>query len=234
MVTRVVSAFESYSASDAAKVAAHGGIVVYPTETAYAIGCSAIVESAAKKVFELKRRDLRKPLPVIVASKAMAGKFVRIDPKAELLIDAFMPGPLTLVAAKKGEKVYAGDRSTLAFRISSSVFCREFSALLGAPIVSTSANISSEETVYSIDKALEIYEGKVDLIVSAGDLTVTPTSTIVDVTGTPKIVRKGLISMIQIENALKGRKGSKVHDAKKAKRAGKGKTASRKPRRASK
>ena len=235
MKTRVVSVHEHDVSIVASHVIKSGGVVAYPTETAYAIGCSALNHDAAKKVFSLKQRHLSKPLPVIMASKAMAAEYLRFTPGVEKLISHFMPGPLTIVAPKTGKLIYAGDMESLAFRISSNLFARELSLLSSAPIVSTSANISGFEPVYEISKIIELFDGKVDLIVSGGDLEPKATSTIVDLTGKkPKILREGPIKKAAVLKVLKGggRVGStKGKIGKKAHKSSRAKSTRRKKRR---
>jgi L-threonylcarbamoyladenylate synthase len=203
MKTRVISAFDRDAERDAARVVSGGGVFVYPTETSYAIGCDATNHDAALRVFSLKKRELAKPLPVIVASKAMAQRFIELTPAAEALVNRFMPGPLTIVARKRGLVVYAGDRKSLAFRISSSTFAREVSMLCGVPVISTSANLSGDAAIYDVNKAIERFDGKVELIVAAGMLPATPASTIIDVTGSPKIVREGPVSRSLVLKTLR-------------------------------
>ncbi len=205
MKTRVVSVYDRDAPVVASRAIKAGGVVAYPTETAYAIGCSALNHDAAKRVFSLKRRHLSKPLPVIVASKAMAAEYVRVSPQVDKLISHFMPGPLTIIAPKTGKQIFAGDRDSLAFRISSDLFARELSLLSSAPIVSTSANLSGSEPVHEIGRVVGLFDGKADLIVDGGDLEPSATSTIVDLTGKkPEILREGPVKKAAVLKLLRG------------------------------
>lgn len=220
-MTRVISVYEHDAAQQAAKVIAEGGVVVYPTETSYAIGCSALDRKAVKRVYELKKRDGSKALPVITASKAMTARFVELDSDADALIAAFMPGAFTLVCRKKKKapKIYAGDDETLGFRISSNPFCRELSLLCDAPIISTSANVSGKGPAYSLEPVLVDFDGHVELIVSGGELHPRPPSTIVCLAYGLKFLREGSITKKQVQKALgkAGKTGKK--NAKSTKRA---------------
>ena len=222
-VTLIIPAGAPDAAARAAKIVKSGGIIVYPTETAYGMGCSALDRGACERIFELKGRDAGKPLPVIVADRKMAEKYLYLDAKAAVLIEKFMPGPLTIIARKKkDEKIFAGDGETLAFRVSSSGFCREVSKLANAPIVSTSANISGGGEIYGFAKAMEAFYGKADAIVDGGDLAPVPPSTIVKMTGNEaEVVREGPISGEEIFESLDAAKEIAGKNANGATTAGK-------------
>jgi L-threonylcarbamoyladenylate synthase len=172
-----------------------GGIVIYPTETAYAIGADSTNRRAENKIYKIKGREKRKRLSVIVSDIEMAKKYVKLSPHAMLLAKKFMPGPLTLVCPRKKSK------QTLAWRISSNPIARRLSAKLGKPITATSANLSGKRPIYD-PRALEIFKGKVDIIIDAGNLPKRKVSTIFDVQR-KKILRRGPITKAQILKILK-------------------------------
>jgi len=178
----------------AADVMALGGIVVYPTETSYALGCSGLDKGAVARVYAIKARDKSKPLPLIMADAMMVAKFTVSTPAQMRLVEKFMPGPLTIASKKRVAIPAAGAAKTVAFRIPSFEFARKASAILGAPIVSTSANLSGEAAVYDIIRIVELFARKADLIVDGGNLSKVPASTIVCLLGAPKILRPGPIS----------------------------------------
>lgn len=189
-VNRCVSALEK------------GGIVVYPTETSYGIGCSISSGKAIKKIYKIKNRRRDKPLPIIVADLEMAKKYAKPNKNALLLMQKFMPGPLTLIAPKTKKVPNVLSRNGIAFRVSGSCFARELSRKLGKAIVSTSANIDEPE-IYSSKKAIKRFFGKADIIVDAGDLKRVKTSTIFDMKS-GKVVRKGPIGIRKIKKVLSG------------------------------
>ena len=78
-----------------------GKVIVYPTETCYALGCDATSEKACKRIFEIKKRSKEKKLPIIVANLKMAKEYACFDKDALKLAKAFWPGPLTLLLKKK-------------------------------------------------------------------------------------------------------------------------------------
>jgi len=193
----------------AADVMALGGIVVYPTETAYALGCSGLDGKAVGRVYAIKGRDKSKPLPLIMADALMVSKFTVSTPAQARLVKTFMPGPLTIAAKKKITISASGNAKTIAFRIPAIEFARKTSSLLGAPIVSTSANLSGESAVYDISQIVELFARKADLIVDAGNLSQVPASTIVCLLGAPKILRAGPISDREVLAVASGQASGK-------------------------
>lgn len=168
--------------------------MVYPTETSYALGCSGLDRKAVGRVYAIKGRDKSKPLPLIMADALMVSRFTVSTPAQRRLVQKFMPGPLTIAAKKKLAIPASGAAKTVAFRIPATAFARKASELLGAPIVSTSANLSGEAAIYEICQIVDLFARKADLIVDAGNLSQVPASTIVCLLGAPKILRKGPIS----------------------------------------
>ncbi len=126
-----------------------GGLVVYPTETFYALGCLATLHAAVERIVAVKGRPGDKPLPLIIADWSMAGRYVRLEGTALDLARRFWPGPLSIVAdvdpavsplARDGE-----GRS--AVRMSPHPIAARLCLEAGGPLVSSSANISGRPPV---------------------------------------------------------------------------------------
>jgi len=177
-----------------------GGLVIYPTETSYGLGCKATSRQALRKIFKIKKRDMNKKLPVIVADKKMALAYFKLNKNAIKLIDKFMPGPLTLIAEAKNKMPPEIGGKKIAFRISSNKFASELSKAINCPIASTSANISGKGNIYEEKKLTQFYDF-VDVIFSAGNLKKEKPSTIYDSIEN-KMVRNGPISKKIIEKTL--------------------------------
>ncbi len=174
-----------------------GGLVVYPTETAYALGCDPENRAAVKKLFTLKKRDASKPLPLIAASPKMARAFCALDRYSRMISDAFWPGPLTLVAPD-----FRG-KGTIALRVSSAPWPTALSAALGRPIVSTSANISGRKTRYDVASILHDLGASPDVVLDAGVLKTTRPSTVVRARGgLVEILREGPVSEEDLHREL--------------------------------
>ncbi len=187
----------------AAKAIAQGEVVVIPTETCYALAANATDEAAVKKIFQLKERDENKPVPVIASSLHMMQEHCKVNPVAEFLANAFMPGPLTLIVEKTSSIPDIVSREGVGFRISSNTFARAISSEAGVPITATSANKSGEPSLYNAWQVREAFSGKVPVIVLTGDLQQIPASTVVDTRCLPpKLVREGPIPWSEIQAQL--------------------------------
>lgn len=126
-----------------------GNVLIYPTETMYALGCLATQHEAARTVCTLKGRPAIKPLPLIVADWDMARAFLELQPEEARLARLFWPGPLSLVL-RTGSAISSLCRDGLglsAVRMSPHPVARELCARAGAPLVSSSANQSGQEAV---------------------------------------------------------------------------------------
>ncbi|PIU21578.1 MAG: threonylcarbamoyl-AMP synthase [Candidatus Diapherotrites archaeon CG08_land_8_20_14_0_20_34_12] len=178
----------------------NGGIIIYPTETSYGLGCKATSKKALKRIFEIKKRGIGKKLPVIISGEKMAADFFILNADAKKLIARFMPGPLTLIAKAKKRMPKEIGLNKVAFRISSNKFACGLSEAINCPLVSTSTNISGEKNIYK-EKELLDFEHCVDLIFSAGNLKPRKPSTIYDLTEN-KIAREGEIKKEMIEKTI--------------------------------
>ncbi|OIO26120.1 threonylcarbamoyl-AMP synthase [Candidatus Micrarchaeota archaeon CG1_02_55_22] len=188
----------------AAKAILAGGIVIYPTETAYGMGADATNPAALKKVCDLKKREIGKALSIITADLGMMREYGNINPIVEYLANAFLPGPLTLVVEKtdKLPDEISPDKS-IAFRIPSNHFARGLVSTVGSPITATSANISGESQIYRETEVIQAFDGKVPIILTTGDLAEVPPSTILDTRiYPPKILREGPIPWHEIKTVL--------------------------------
>ena len=145
-----------------------GGLILYPTDTVWGIGCDATNESAVQRVFQLKNRSERKALICLVSSLQMLEQIVGKVPEVVLQILKNTAKPTTIIYENpKGiaQNLIASD-NTLAIRMVKDEFCEQLIQKFGKPIVSTSANISSKKTPQSFQEiSQEILEG-VDYIVN--------------------------------------------------------------------
>jgi L-threonylcarbamoyladenylate synthase len=185
----------------AAEILKRGGMIVYPTETAYGLGVDATNEPAVTKVFNLKKRMPAKAFHVIVSDTAMAKNYVDWTPLAEELAKKYLPGPLTLVLKKKPfvSDILTGGLPTLGIRMPDYNFCLDLAKAFGKPYTATSANISNEATCYSVNQVMLQFGDEitaVDLVVDGGLLPGVLPSTVVDATGdAPKVLRPGPIAL---------------------------------------
>ena len=183
-----------------------GELVVYPTETFYAIGADAFSAAALRRLFQVKGREPGRPVGLIAADTAMAFSGAREVPNvARRLAVAFWPGPLTIVMPARDEIAdeLAGPDG-VGVRVSPNQVARVLSAGLGKPITATSANVSGAAPARQLDEARAVLGEKVKVYLEGGQLTAPAPSTVVAVNSSGwKMVRVGAISENQIAAALK-------------------------------
>ena len=131
----------------AVKVLKEGGVILYPTDTVWGIGCDAADREAVARVFEIKERADAKSLITLVADADMIGRYVKVIPQMAIELIEVNDKPMTIIypgAMGLAENVVAEDGS-VGIRIPQSEFCRQLCRRFGGAIVSTSANMSGEE-----------------------------------------------------------------------------------------
>ena len=183
-----------------------GKIVCLPTDTVYAISCCATNFEAVERIYAIKKRDRNKPLPIFVSSVEMATYYVEFSEEALTFANRFWPGALTIVAKKKDDcdiSHMAANNGKIAIRVPNNELIRDICAKLNAPIIATSANISSNPSIISSEEIKRQFSGEVDLIVKedcvskSNDLT---PSTIVEFINDKDyiVVREGKISKTEL------------------------------------
>ncbi len=174
-----------------------GKVGIFPTDTAYGIGCRMDDENAVKHVYKLRNRPEEKALLILVSSVEMAEKYVEIPEEVrKKLIEKYWPGGLTIILNCKTEKVpgiVRANGETLAVRFPYHIDLQEVIDKLGVPIVAPSANFSGESTPVQLNRISPELISKVDFILP-GMCTMEGVSTIVDTTVQPwKIMREGVV-----------------------------------------
>ncbi len=191
--------------SKGVEIILQGGVIVYPTDTCYGIGCDATNPKAIEKIFRIKGRKKDKPLPLIAASIEMIEKYVFVEEKAVILFKVF-PG-ISVSLRKKGNVIPdIVNKEKLAFRIPSNEVSKRLSELSDKPIISTSANRSGDPSPYSIEEvklSLKNSLKLIDLFIDNGILEKNPPSTIVDLVD-GKVEREGRVKEKQILDLLGG------------------------------
>ena len=137
-----------YEVDAAVKALKAGDVILYPTDTVWGLGCDATRDDAVQRIFDLKKRDDAKSVIILVSDADMLARYVRQIPPMALELLEINDKPMTIIYPEGvglSAKVIAEDGS-VAIRIPQNEFCTEMIRAFGKPIVSTSANISGEET----------------------------------------------------------------------------------------
>jgi len=194
------------SIQKAVSILKDGGLLIFPCETCYGLGCDATNPKALAKLLDYKKFRGSKPISIAVSGKEMAEKYVEINEMAENLYKNYLPGPITVISMSKGELVppVVSIQGAVGVRYPDYDYLLEVIKAFGKPITSTSANVSYKSAPYNIDQLIKDLPKKsldlVDLILDAGTLPQNPPSTVLDTTMNQlSVLRQG---KLEFENAL--------------------------------
>lgn len=174
-----------------------GRLIVYPTDTVYGLGCRIDDEDAVRRIYEIKGRPPTEPLPVLLADPMQVPAYARgVSAAAQLLINHFWPGALTLVFLRSDRipPAVAGGGETVGLRVPAHPIPRALARAMLTPIIGTSANSHGMPAPVTAQLAVWDLGDRVDLVLDGGRATLGRESTVVDVTeNVPRLVRQGAI-----------------------------------------
>jgi L-threonylcarbamoyladenylate synthase len=190
----------------ASEVLHKGGVIIFPTETSYGLGCDPRNLAALGKIYRIKERSTSKALPLVSCSLEQVKEVFDVPSSVEKLAVKYWPGPLTILLEPKDislrRQMPVFKDGLAAVRASSHPFVEALACSYKFPIVATSANMTGMADPYSMRDVLKVYEHvdvskQPDLIVDGGELPYNPPSTIVKVesSGKIEIIRQGAIEV---------------------------------------
>jgi L-threonylcarbamoyladenylate synthase len=188
----------------AAGTVAKGGLVCYPTDTVYGLGCDPLNPSAVEKAIAAKGKRT-KALPVLVKSTDDAERLTYFSEPAKKLAERYWPGPLTIVLPAKDRvpSILAPQR-TLGVRSPKHAICQQLLGLCSGYLVGTSANLTGKPPAISVEEIVNQLGGRVDIVLDGGRLLMGLASTVVDLTKHRLlIVREGPVARAEILRCLK-------------------------------
>jgi len=191
------------SLSQGADLLRRGGTVAFPTETVYGLGANALDPAAVRAIFEAKQRPAWDPLIVHIAGddqlRLVAGD---IPANGRLLMQAFWPGPLTLLLPKGAAvpSIVTAGRARVGVRMPRHPVARRLIEIAQLPIAAPSANSFGKTSPTRADFVLQDLEGRIDAVIDAGDATLGLESTVVDVCDEqPVLYRPGMVTLQQLQ-----------------------------------
>jgi len=172
----------------AVEILERGGIIAYPTDTVFGIGCNIFDKQAVKRIFELKGRDFNKPLSIAVSDFKMLESLVFINKQEKKILEKILPGPFTIILPKKPivSDLITARSEFVGIRIPKYKIVLELIEKVGFPIITTSANISGKKSPFN-SKEVDL---KVDFVVK-GECEHKKPSTVIDLKN-KKIIRQGV------------------------------------------
>lgn len=191
---------------EASEIIKKGGLVAFPTETVYGLGGNGLDPKACEKIYEAKGRPSDNPLILHIWDRMCLDELVEEIPKAaEIIMENFWPGPITIVFKKKDivpQKV-SGGLSTVAVRLPENTVAREFLKLCEVPVAAPSANSSGKPSPTRASHVEFDLKGKIDMIIDGGACEFGLESTIIDVTEkTPVLLRPGAVTVEMLKGVL--------------------------------
>lgn len=184
----------------AVKIIENGGLVIFPTETAFGIGCRMDDPKAVARLFKIRKRPESQPTPVLVGSEAMAQEYLRpLEKKVKALMQAYWPGALTLILPCQTEKILPlvrGGGQTLGVRMPNHEIPLSIIYSIGVPILGPSANFHGAATPYKFTDLDPKLVKLVDLVLP-GECSLKAASTVLDCSVKPwKIIRQGAVDIM--------------------------------------
>lgn len=170
-----------------------GGVIAYPTDTTYGIGCSILNKRGIDRIYSIKHREKKKPFSFICSDLSDIARYARVSNFQYKVMKRLLPGPFTFVlnATSLVPGLLVTKQKTVGIRIPDNKICLTIVRELGHPIITTSANLSGEEPIG--DPSLVEYElGKqLDIVVDGGILSAAVSSVVSLIDDIPTILRKG-------------------------------------------
>jgi tRNA threonylcarbamoyl adenosine modification protein (Sua5/YciO/YrdC/YwlC family) len=177
----------------AIEILRNGGVIIYPTDTVYGLGCDIFQKKAIERIYQIKPSLKDKPLSFICADLKDIAQYAKVSTQVYRFLRYAFPGPYTFIlpAAREVPKKLWSKRKTVGIRVPDNLIAQILSKELGHPIVSTSVTDENGDILNDEESIVKYYGKLVDLILYSGPLSTLP-STIIDFSGEePEIVREG-------------------------------------------
>ncbi|MCL2789396.1 MAG: L-threonylcarbamoyladenylate synthase [Desulfobulbus sp.] len=180
--------------AQAVEILQHGGVICYPTDTMYGIGCDIFNQKAIKLVYQIKKRPKDKPFSFMCASLTNISQYGHVGNTAYRLMRKNLPGPYTFVLSgtKLVPKIMLTRQKTVGIRVPDHPICQALLGALANPLLNTSASIGEGEepvcTCYDVDR---LFGKQVDLIIDGGEIAPTPSTVISLLSEQPEVLRVG-------------------------------------------
>ena len=177
----------------AVQILQNGGIIVYPTDTVYGIGCDLFNKRGIEKIYEIKQRSKKKPFSFICADLKDISRYAQVSNYAYKTMKRLLPGPYTFIleASRLVPKILLPKRKTTGIRVPDNRICLSLAGELGHPIISTSATTQEGEVLSDPFEIEEKLGHCIDLIIDGGILGAEQSSIVTLVDDMPQVIRTG-------------------------------------------
>lgn len=198
MQTRILDGQDKAAIKEAAEILEAGHLVAFPTDTVYGLGAKVTDSRAIERLYHVKGRSTAKGIPILIADISdLSMLAARVPPTAQELIDAYWPGPLTVILRGKQDlPANLSPDDTFAVRMPDNEIARRFIRAAGGAVATTSANRSGKPPALSAEEVIEALGTDIEAVLDGGPVSIGIASTIIDfVSDSPKIIRQGPIRL---------------------------------------
>ena len=170
-----------------------GGIVIYPTDTVYGMGCDLFNKKGVERIYEIQRRDRKQPLSFICADLKDISRYARVSDDAYKIMKRLLPGPYTFVleASRLVPKIILPKRQTTGIRVPDNRICQALVAEMGSPVISTSVKDGGGELLSDPRMIEELFGKRVDMIIDGGIIAAAPSSVVSILDEGIEVIRAG-------------------------------------------
>lgn len=176
-----------------ARVLQQGGIIAYPTDTNYGIGCDIMNKRAIQKIYQIRQRNRNKPFSFICSSLKNISRYAKVTNYAYKTMRRLLPGPYTFIleGSKLVPKIMLTRRRTAGIRVPDSTICLDLIRALGNPVISTSAKTPDGRLLEDPSLIHDFFGKRIDLVIDGGPVPGEPSSVISLIGDTPEVIRAG-------------------------------------------
>jgi len=170
-----------------------GGIIAYPTDTYYGIGCDIMNKKAIEKIYQLKQRNRIKPFSFICSGLKNISNYAKVSNYAYKTMKRLLPGPYTFVleGSKLVPKIMLTKRKTAGIRMPDHPICLELVEMLGNPIITTSATMPDGTNFFDPSLIHDFFYPRIDVVIDGGPVPGHPSSVVSLINDMPEVIRKG-------------------------------------------
>jgi len=170
-----------------------GGIVIYPTDTVYGMGCDLFNKKGIERIYEIQRRDRKQPLSFICADLKDISRYARVSDDAYKIMKRLLPGPYTFVleASRLVPKIILPKRQTTGIRVPDNRICQALVTEMGSPVISTSVKDGGSELLSDPRMIEELFGKRVDMIIDGGIIAAAPSSVVSLLAEGIEVIRAG-------------------------------------------
>jgi len=173
--------------SKVVQVLDQGGLIIYPTDTFYGIGCDLFNKKSIKQIYQLKRRPLTKPFSFVCANLKDISLYAQVSNNAYRIMKRSLPGPYTFVleGTRLVPKLMLTKRRTVGIRVPDNKICLAIVKSLGRPIISTSVNLDEPSVIH------DTYSSLVEIVIDGGVISHEPSTVVSLIDDNPEVIREG-------------------------------------------